>query len=479
MQTAIEEQQGLYAKRIPIFPRSVKGRFRNFKWAVLTVAYAVFFGLVWLPWPREDRPSQAVLLDIQHRKFHVFDLVAYPQDVLWLALLLFVAATLLFFVTALVGRAFCGYFCFQTLWTDFYMLIERLVQGDRPKRVRLYKQPWNTEKLLKLGLTHLAWLLFSFWTAFTFAAYFTYAPELLRDFFTGQAHPAAYTTVFILTVTTYIAAGLAREQVCMYICPYARFQSVMFDPETLVVSYDERRGEGTRGRAALKPGLKTRQERQAQGYGDCIDCTLCVQVCPVGIDIRNGLQYPCITCGLCIDACDGVMDSIGFPRGLIRYDSQANLASPHPGPPRLHWKRLKVLGYGVALVAVSGLLAHSIATRSDFEQAVSQVRQPLYVVLSDGRIRNRYQIRITNKSPHDQVYRLGVRGVPVEAVDFGNFPEVRVKSGQSLMVQASVVLSPEQARRIDAFEFTIVPVGRAEEPRATQVHFYARPEAAG
>lgn len=473
MQAGIEEQSALYEKRIPIFPRAVKGSFRRFKWGVLILAYTVFFGLVWLPWPRQDGPSQAVMFDLVHRKFYIFGLVAYPQDlILWLGLLLFIAAALLFFVTALVGRAFCGYFCFQTLWTDFFIWIESLIQGDRPKRVRLYKQPWNREKILKLGATHFIWLLVAFWTAFTFAAYFTYAPDLMRDFFTGQAHPAAYGTVLILTLTTYVAAGLGREQICMYVCPYARFQSVMYDPETLVVTYDEKRGDGTMGRAPLRPGARTREERQAKGYGDCIDCTLCVQVCPVGIDIRNGLQYPCISCGLCIDACNGVMDSIGFPRGLIRYDSEVNIKSPQPGTPRLHWKRLKVVGYGLAVVVMSGLLIYSIAGRSDLEQAVIQVRQPLYVVLSDGQIRNRYQIRLANRSDHAQTYLLGVRGLPAEAADFGNFREVTVKPSQSILVQVSVKLPPEAAARVADFQFTITPKSRPDEVHVSPARFY-------
>jgi cytochrome c oxidase accessory protein FixG len=417
------------------------------------------------------------MLDVANRKFYILDLVAYPQDVLWLALLLFIAATLLFFVTGLVGRAFCGYFCFQTLWTDLFMWVERLIQGDRPKRVRLYKQPWNAEKVLKLGATHLVWMLFAFWTAFTFAAYFTYAPDLLRDFFTGQAHYGAYATVLILTITTYVAAGLGREQICTYVCPYARFQSVMYDAETLTVAYDESRGDGRMGRAGLRAGTKTREERQAKGYGDCIDCTLCVQVCPVGIDIRNGLQYPCISCGLCIDACNGVMDSIGFPRGLIRYDSEANLKLHQPGKPKLHWKRLKVIGYGVALVAMTGVLGYSIGSSSDFEQAVIQVRQPLFVVLSDGSIRNRYQVRVTNKSKVDETYRLDVRGIPSDAADFGNFHEVTVKSGKSLMVQVSVKLSPAEAARTGEFEFTVTPKSRPGEAHVNKARFYTHRDA--
>jgi len=474
MQAGIEEQSALYAKRIPIFPRSVRGNFRTFKTGVLVLAYVVFFGLLWLPWPRSDGPSQAVLLDIANRQFHVFGLTVYPQDAIWFAMLMFIAATLLFFVTAMVGRAFCGYFCFQTLWTDAFIWVERLLQGDRPARVRLYKQPWTREKLAKLGATHLIWLLIAFWTAFTFAAYFTYAPELLRDFFTGQANHAAYLTVGILTATTYIAAGLAREQVCTYMCPYSRFQSVMYDPETLVVSYDEKRGDSKLGRASLRAGTKVLEERRAAGYGDCIDCTLCVQVCPVGIDIRNGFQYPCISCGLCIDACNGVMDSVGFPRGLIRYDSEVNLKRAVPLPARIDWKRLKVLGYGIALSVMGAFLAYSIASRGSFEQAVTQIRQPLFVLLSDGTIRNRYQIRVSNKVAHDETYVLGVRGVPAEAVDFGNFQRVTVKAGKSLLVQASVKLTPQQAGQITEFDFSVQPQSNPKEIHYSHARFYAQ-----
>ncbi len=471
MQAGIEEQSALYQKRIPIFPRAIRGRFRQFKWLVLAVSYAVFFGLAWLPWPRAHGPSQAILLDIGARKFYLFNLTVYPEDFVWLSLLLFIAAVALFFVTSLIGRAFCGYFCFQTLWTDFFIWVEQLVQGERPARIRLYKQPWNAEKILKLGSTHAIWLLMAAWTAFTFTAYFNYAPQLLRDVFNGQAHPAAYITIGVLTLSTYIAAGLAREQICTHICPYARFQSVMYDADTLTVSYDENRGEGRLGRASWRQGLRTREERQAAQHGDCIDCTLCVQVCPAGIDIRNGLQYGCISCGLCIDACNSIMRSVGFPQGLIRYDAETTLKAKTP--PRLHWKRLKVLGYGGALAGMSALLVYSIASRVEFDQAVSQVRQPLYVLLSTGEIRNRYQLHISNRTAQDETYQLSVRGIPVDAADFGNFPQVLVKSGKSLQVQASVKLSPQQARQIAHFEFVITPLHKPAAARTSTVRFYS------
>lgn len=478
MQTGLEDQLGPYQKRIPIFTRSITGRFRRFKTAVLLLAYTVYFGLPWLPWARVDAPSQAVLFDLPARQFLIFGLTVYPQDVIWLALLLFIAAILLFFVTGLVGRAFCGYFCFQTLWTDAFIWIEHKIQGERPARVRLYRQPWEAEKWLKVGGTHLAWFALAFWTALTFTLYFAYAPQLVWDFFTGQAAAAAYITVSVLTLSTYVAAGLMREQICTYVCPYGRFQSVMYEPETLAVHYDTRRGEAAHGRATARTGQRTQAERQAKGLGDCVDCGLCVQVCPAGIDIRDGLQYKCISCGLCIDACNTIMDSFDFPRGLIRYDSERNLKQPQPAAPHLHWKRLKIIGYGVALIVMSAYLVASIATKSNFDRTVNQIRQPLFVVLSNGDIRNRYQIRITNKAAAVETYRISAQGVPSGALDLGHFSEVRVRPGHSALVQASVRLAPERARTLKHFELVITPLSQPGQQRIENVRFDAPGNAA-
>ena len=449
----------------------MKGQFRRFKTSVLMLAYVIYFLLPWMPWSRMDAPAQAVLFDLPGRRFLIFGLTVYPQDVVWLALLLFIAAILLFFVTGLVGRAFCGYFCFQTLWTDFFIWIEHKIQGERPARVRLYRQPWDREKILKIGSTHASWVLASFWTGLTFIAYFTYAPQLVVDFFTGQAAAAAYITVSIITLSTYAAAGLMREQICTYVCPYGRFQSVMYEPETLAVHYDARRGEAVRGRAAARSGQRTLAERHDMGVGDCVDCGLCVQVCPVGIDIRDGLQYKCISCGLCIDACNTIMDSCDFPRGLIRYDSEKNLAAATPAAPKVQWKRLKTIGYGVALILMSAYLVYSISTRGSFDRAVNQIRQPLYVVLSNGDIRNRYQIRITNKAAQDQTYMISARGIPADAIDLGNFREITIKPGHSGLVQASVRLSPTMAAQTQHFELVITPSGKPAEARAETVRF--------
>ena len=471
MQTGLEDQLGLYQKRIPIFTRSVKGRFRRFKTSVLVLAYAIYFLLPWLPWSRLDAPAQALLFDLPGRRFLIFGLTVYPQDIIWLALLLIIAAILLFFVTGLVGRAFCGYFCFQTVWTDFFIWIEHAIQGERPTRVRLYRQPWDREKMIKVGSTHALWLLVSFWTGLTFVLYFAYAPQLVLDFFTGQAADAAYITTSILTLTTYVAAGLMREQVCTYVCPYGRFQSVMYESETLAVHFDARRGEAAHGRATARAGQRTLAERDEKGLGDCIDCGLCVQVCPAGIDIRDGLQYKCISCGLCIDACNTIMDSFNFPRGLIRYDSESNLAAVMQAPPRLHWRSLKTIGYGIALILMSGLLAYSIGAQDSFDRAVSQIRQPLYVVLSNNDIRNRYQVRITNKAAQSQTYSIGAPGIPAGALDLGSFSEISIKPGRSGLVQVSVRLPPALAAQTQRFDLVITPRGKPAEARSESVHF--------
>ena len=461
----VEQQQSekdLYFKHVAVMPRSIKGVFRRFKSSVLFLAFAVYFLLPWLPWSRPDAPSQAVMFDIPGRRYLIFNMTVFPQDIFWLSMLLFIAAVFLFFITALFGRAFCGYFCFQTLWTDAYIMLERLFQGERPARQRLARAPWsNSEKLLKVGGTRVAQFLASMWTALTFVFYFGYAPDLLREIFTGQAPAAAYIATMAMTISTFLAGAVLREHVCTFMCPYARFQGAMYEPDTLAVHYDKHRGEGTLGRATAHAGLRTREERQAKGHGDCVDCGLCVQVCPVGIDIRNGLQYTCISCGLCIDACNSIMDKMNYPRGLVRYDSEANLAKVDPGPVHIQWKSLKVLGYGAALVLMCSYLGYYMMHRSTFKHSVQQVRAPLYVMLSDGSIRNRYQIRLTNISGAPETYNVSARGLPSGALDLGNFQQVLIRNGKSVIIQASVQLDPVRAGGLHDFEF-LIRTGKGE-----------------
>lgn len=418
-----EKEPELYKAREVIHPKSIKGRFRTFKTSVLVLAYAVFFLLPWVRWHRLVGPDQAVMFDIPARRYYLFDLVIHAQDMFLLAGFLILAAWLLFFVTGLVGRAFCGYFCFQTLWTDLFMKIEYWVQGDRNKRMKLESQPWNTEKVFKKGLTFFLWLLVAFWTGFTFTAYWADAPQLFVAFFTGHAASAAYITTGILTATTLVAAGFAREQVCIYMCPYARFQAVMFDKETLLVSYDAARGEGSTGRKPLQKGLMTLEERHAAGTGDCIDCKLCVQVCPTGIDIRDGLQLACISCGLCIDACNEIMHKRGWPEGLIRYASEVELETGKK-PSLL---KFRTIGYGFATLVASSLLLYGILTIKPVDFSVHQIRQPLFVMMSDGTVQNNYQLKINNKEQVPLHFDLEVKGLKGAQVSIGgNFNELNI-----------------------------------------------------
>ena len=403
----------LYQARIPIYPRSVHGRFRTLKWGILALAYGVYFLLPWVRWERTVGVPQAVSFDIEARRFYLFDLVVHAQDIFWLAGLLVIAALLLFFVTGIAGRVFCGYFCFQTLWTDVFLLIERLVQGERPARIRLDKQPWNAEKLAKKTLTHFLWLGVGFWTGFTFTLYWGNAPELFRAFFTGTAPFPAYATTLFITLTTYVMAGLAREQVCTYMCPYSRFQGAMFDRSTLIVAYDEKRGEGGNGRHKIVRGFKSREERQVEGAGDCIDCGYCVQVCPTGIDIRNGLQNECIACAACIDVCDDVMGKMGYAPGLIRYSSGNAIAqswSPRQMLARV-W-RPRVLIYGSLLLAASLAFVISLSMRSGFGVDIIRDRGALARETGKGRIENVYRLQIRNSTEQAQRFSVQVSGLP-------------------------------------------------------------------
>jgi len=459
-----EIEMPLYQKRIPIYTRTVKGKFRSFKTGVLLLAYSLYFILPWLPWSRASGSHQAVLFDLVTRRFFLFDLVVYPQDIFLLSLVLFIAGALLFFTTGLIGRAWCGYFCFQTLWTDAFMLIEHIIQGERPARIRLAKQAWNLEKILKVGGARGLMLLLSFWTAFTFVAYFNHTPEFLTRFFTGVIDPTAYYGVLFLTISTFLAGALLREQVCIYMCPYARFQSVMYESDTLVPAYNAKRGEGTAGRIVAKSGVHTLEERHAKGHGDCIDCGYCVQVCPTGVDIRKGLQYQCISCGLCIDACNTIMDSLGWERGLIRYDSESNLQKETPAKPHLDFMRLKVLGYAGALAIMVGVLIYNFVSRTDFEVRVAQIRQPLYVELSDGKIRNRYQIHLVNKLQLPEQFLIKAEGIEDAALNFGPIPNpVTVQAGKDMKIPVKIDLDEDVAEKTKDFNFVIIPQSHPEK----------------
>lgn len=421
----------LYAKRIPIYPRSVKGKFRTFKSSMLVLAFLVFYLLPWVPWDRgAGLPGQAVVFDLTAKTFYIFSLPVDIQNIFWLAGILAIFAFSLFFVTALFGRVFCGYFCFQTLWTDAFIMIEGWVQGNRNVRKRLHEGPWTGEKVTKIGLTWLLWLVVAFWTGFTFTSYWMPAPELIKVVFIGEAPFAAYGTIAFITAATFISAGFSREQVCTYMCPYARFQGVMFDRDTLVVTYDEARGEREKGRAKPTKGLRDRDERIKEGYGDCIDCDLCVQVCPAGIDIREGINYKCITCGLCIDACHNMMTSLKFPTGLIRYDSENGLEGK-----KTNYFSPRNIGYGIVIIIVASILGWSVMHRDVAHYIVESSRKPA-TILSDGRLQNTYEVKFNNLTLDPQQLHVEVENEGYELAM--QFNDIVLKPGERVALNAGV-----------------------------------------
>lgn len=407
----------LFEKQKRIYPRAVTGVFRRRKWWLMAFCLALYYFAPFLRWDRgEHAPDQAILIDMVNRRAYWFFIEIWPQEAYYLVGILIVAAILLFFVTSLLGRVWCGYFCFQTVWTDLFILVERLVQGDSVARRKLDAQPWGWEKIRKKGLTHLGWLLIGLVTGGAFVLYFNDAPTLIAGLMRGEVSPTVATFVLGLTFSTYLMAGFAREQVCTFMCPYARFQSAMFDKDSLIIAYDHRRGEPR--------GKHKKGDVWAPGQGHCVDCTQCVQVCPMGIDIRNGLQIECIACGLCIDACDSVMDKVGLPRGLIRYDTERNLAQPVPpgtctAPGRMRLFRPRTIWYVFLLAAVGGVTLFSLLNRSLLDLHVLHDRNPLFVRLSDGAIRNGYEVHILNKTLEPQTYRLSVDGLAGAQVSLG------------------------------------------------------------
>ncbi|MEZ5560943.1 MAG: cytochrome c oxidase accessory protein CcoG [Pseudomonadales bacterium] len=373
----------LYQRREKIFTRYVGGFYQKLRFFTGWPLLVGYFGLPWLQW--EGR--QAVLFDLPARQFHILGLTFFPQDLWMLGWLLIVAAFALFTFTTLVGRIWCGYTCPQTVWTAIFMWVEQITEGERHQRIRLDKSPWNAEKIRKRLLKHAMWLGWAFLTGLTFVGYFTPIRELAWGYLTFNYDLiggwAALWTLFF-TCATYINAGWMREQVCIYMCPYARFQSAMFDKDTLIVSYDVARGEP---RGARKRGTRPDE------LGDCIDCQLCVQVCPTGIDIRNGLQYQCIGCAHCVDACNQVMAKLGYEPGLVRYTTEHELAGG-----TTHWLRPRIIGYALALTAMIMAFMWALVTRIPFEVDVLRERGQLYQELGDGTIANQYQLRLLNKS---------------------------------------------------------------------------------
>ena len=386
---------GFYAASQKIYPREVKGRFAREREAAVWVLLGLFYGVVWLQWGGH----QAVLFDLPARKFYVFGLTLWPQDFFYLALLLIIAALSLFFVTALAGRLWCGFACPQTVWTELFIWIEQWTEGTRSQRMKLDGGPWTLEKALRKTSKQILWVTLAVYTGFTFVGYFMPIRALGTGITSLSIGPWAAFWIFLYSLATYGNAGFLREQVCKYMCPYARFQSAMFDKNTLIISYDEARGEP---RGARRRGTSAR----AQGLGDCIDCTLCVQVCPTGIDIRQGLQYECIACAACIDACDGVMDKMGSPRGLVRYSTENAMQGA-----TTRIVRPRMIVYAMLIVIGLGTLLYSLATRTPLILDVIRDRNALYRELHGDRIENAYTLKVINLDDRSHRYRLEVAGM--------------------------------------------------------------------
>jgi len=418
----------MYVKQQKIYARAVSGWFAGWRWAMVWATQLVFYGLPWLQW----NERQAVLFDLGARRFYIFGMVLYPQDFIYLTALLVISAYALFLFTAVAGRLWCGFACPQTVYTEIFMWVERKVQGDRIARMKRDAGPWTLDRSWRAAVKQAAWIAIALWTGFTFVGYFTPIKTLAQLVSQFALGPWETFWVLFYGFATYGNAGFMREQVCKYMCPYARFQSAMFDKDTLIVSYDAERGEprGSRSRKA---------DYKAQGKGDCIDCGLCVQVCPTGIDIRKGLQYECIGCTSCIDVCDGVMDKMGYPRGLVRFDTQNGMAQHLTAAQRL--KRIfrpRVLVYTAILMLLVATLATSVALRSPFRVDVVRDRASLARLVDDGQVENVYRLQIMNATEQPQRYRVGVKGLSGIVLDGADTLEVLPAQARWTSVAARV-----------------------------------------
>ncbi|MBR3370748.1 MAG: cytochrome c oxidase accessory protein CcoG [Rhodobacteraceae bacterium] len=429
----------LYAKREPIFPRRVNGSFRTMKWWLLAVMLGIYYLVPWIRWDRgAEMPNQAVLLDLANRRFFFFMIEIWPHEFYFVAGLLIMAGIGLFLFTSALGRVWCGYACPQTVWTDLFILVERWVEGDRNARLRLHRKGWDLEKTRKYGLKWVLWFLIGMATGGAWVFYFADAPTLFVDLFTGQASMIAYLTVLILTMTTFLFGGFFREQICIYACPWPRIQAAMMDEDTLTIGYRDWRGE---------PRGKLKKGQLDPGQGDCIDCMACVNVCPMGIDIRDGQQMECITCGLCIDACDEVMDRIGKPRGLVAYMALSDEIAEREGKDaKSVWKhvfRPRTVLYTVIWGAIGVGLVIALFIRADLDMSVSPIRNPTHIVLSDGTVRNVYDIRLRNMYHEPREFVLSVTENPDLALSIEGEDSTAVTVGPDEMALLRVYLTAE------------------------------------
>jgi cytochrome c oxidase accessory protein FixG len=417
--------RSMYKARQKIHPKAFTGTFRTVKWRMMGVLLAIYYLTPWLRYSRGPGvPDQAVLVDLAHSRFFFFALEIWPEEIYIVTGVLIMAAIGLFLVTAISGRLWCGYGCPQTVWTDLYIKVEEWIEGDRAARIRLDRQPMNASKAAKRITKHVLWLLIAMATGGAWIFYFADAPSLAQAFLNFDAPMVAYSTVGVLTATTYLLAGSMREQVCTYMCPYSRFQGAMMDLDSYTVTYRADRGE---------PRGPHRKGQSFEGRGDCIDCTQCVAACPTGIDIRDGQQLECISCGLCIDACDDVMTRIGQPKGLIAYDTLNNLQRRTAGQPESHDPiRTRTIIYATLLLVVGGIVGLTLEARAPFRLTLLHDRDPLFVVLADGSVRNGYTLKIANRSYQPRQFTVAVRE-PAQA-------ELKI-AGESDVDQGETVVS--------------------------------------
>ena len=455
----------LYQKQRKIYARAVSGWFAGWRWALVWATQLVFYGLPWLEW----NARQAVLFDLGARRFYIFGLVLYPQDFIFLTGLLIISAYALFLFTTVAGRLWCGYACPQTVYTEIYMWVERKLEGDRAQRMKLDAAPWSLDKLLRKGGKQVAWIAIGLWTGFTFVGYFTPIKTLAVQVMSLGLGPWEWFWTLFYGFATYGNAGYMREQVCKYMCPYARFQSAMFDPDTLIITYDAARGDprGQNARRSKKDGTRP------EGLGDCIDCGLCVQVCPTGIDIRNGLQYECIGCAACIDVCNGVMDKMNYPRGLIRYDTERGMAER--APRATLWKRVfrpRVLVYTGILGLVCTALLVALLLRTPFKVDVVRDRGALARVVEDGWVENVYRLQVMNATERGQRYTVAVQGLAGAQID--RREPVALAPAEARWVALAVRVPPEVAAQAGSgahpisFLVTLAPQDGADGHRVVE-----------
>ena len=454
----------LYASAKKVYPKSVHGTFRNIKWGLMAFCLGVYYLLPFVRWDRgPGSPSQAVLVDFPNRRFYFFFIELWPQEVYYFTGLLVIAAMMLFLTNAIGGRIWCGYWCPQTVWTDLYLAVERLIEGDRRERMRKAKSKLTPRRIGEITAKHAIWLFIAWWTGGAWVLYFADAPTLVKELATFEAPTAAYIAIAILTFTTYTLAGHMREQVCIYMCPWPRIQAALTDEWALNVTYRYDRGE---------PRMPVPQanELRAKGLpsGDCINCRQCVAACPTGVDIREGAQLGCIQCGLCIDACDAMMTKVGRAPRLIAYDTEVNIKRRLEGlPPIYRFIRGRTLIY-VGIIAITGLIMlYSLASRSLLGINVLHDRNPLFVALSDGSVRNAYTVRFLNKRPELRSIALTVAGVP--------HPTVHV-IGEEPADRTIVAVGPDQTREVRVL--VTVPPG-AKLDKSTPVTFTARDVGSG